>query len=263
MNCCIPLISGIGNVIQGLPFLFEMKNRYDKVEAFKVYVDFPDTSKLLDGIVEKIYDNQAKIPNGYKIFKAPRRRSFSESMSWFIDNKEKSPTKLEIPFINYTAVSDNFDIVIWPECKTNWPCKKWVYWTQLIKELSEYNKKIAIVGLETNIKYNYKNVTDYRSRLSLLQTGGVIKNSKIFIGNEGGISHYSAALGTKTYIIFGCTDPKKNMPPNNAIPVSKGLPCQPCQFNGLKQIGIRMDGCDHRRCLSELTTENVLEIINL
>jgi len=261
LDCAIPLFSGIGNVIQGLPFIFEMKKRYKNVVLFYRYVDFPDTVKLLKGIVNTTYGSIHEVPNGYKIFKTPIRRSFPESKAWFTDNKEKLPNKLAIPSINYSTMKETFDIVIWPECKTNWPCKKWIYWQQLIQKLLACNKKIAIVGVEQTEKF--PGTTDYRNKLNLLQTGGIIKNSKMFIGNEGGIAHYSAALGVKTYIIFGCSDVTKNLPPNNATPIAKGLPCQPCQFNGLKQKGITMHGCSHRKCLSQLSVEDVIRSINI
>ena len=116
-----------------------------------------------------------------------------------------------------------------------------------------------MVGKNRDIKFN--NVDDYRTVLSLSVTGGLIKNADIFIGDEGGISHYAAALGIKTYIIMGCTDPVKNLPPNNAIPISLNLDCQPCQFRNLLEEKtdktIIMHGCKDRKCLNELTADYV------
>ena len=259
MNCSIPLFSGIGNVIQSLPFIHEMKKRYNRVTAFRSGLDYPDTVSLLDGIVDEIYLQVKRVPKDYKIFKTPRRRSFPESESWFVDNNEPVPNKLEIPKINYRKSHDNVDIVIWPECKENWLCKRWPYWEELVNKLTK-NYKIAIVGKEDSPKFS--DVLDYRGKLSLLETGGILKSATMFIGNEGGISHYSAAIGTKTYIIMGCTDPIKNLPPNNAIAVTKGLDCQPCQFKNLKQIGITMHGCDTIACLNKLTPDEVMEKIS-
>lgn len=254
-NCSIPLFSGIGNIIQSLPFVFEMKKRYEKVTAFNKSMDFPETKKLVGKAFDCIYPNLRSVPKDYKIFRAPIRRPFSEYKAWFIDNKERLPDKFNIDFINYTKMEPKYKIVVCPECKDNWICKKWLYWPDLISELED----VAIVGLRKKDKF--ENVTDYRGKLSLLETGGLIRNSTIFIGNEGGISHYSAALGTKTYIIFGCTDTIKNMPPNNAISISKDLSCQPCQFTDIVQKGIIFLGCKERKCLKELTVENVMEVI--
>lgn len=255
----VPLFSGIGNVIQSLPFIFEMKKRYKTVSAFKNALDFPQTLNLLNGVIDIVYNNLKAVPNGVKTFRTPKRRSYSESKSWFVDNGEALPDVIEIPHIYYDKVSARFDVILWPECKPNWLCKKWPYWKELADLLSK-DKKVAVVG--TTKEYSFSNdVTDLRGELSLTETGGVIKNSNAFIGNEGGISHYSAALGTKTYVILGCTDPNKNLPPNNATPISKNLPCQPCQFKNLKQVGITMHGCDHIDCLNKLTPNEVMEKI--
>jgi ADP-heptose:LPS heptosyltransferase len=256
----IPLFSGIGNVIQSLPFIHEMKKRYKSVTAFNNGLDFPQAAELVRMIITIIYKNSKSVPSDTRKFVVPKRRSFPESKSWFIDNNEPLPEKLEIPFIPYDECNYSFDVVLWPECKPNWICKKWPYWKELADLLSK-DKSVAIVGTTKEYSFN-NNVIDLRGQLSLKETGGVLKNANLFIGNEGGISHYSAALGTKTFVILGCTDPIKNLPPNNAIGISKELPCQPCQFRNLKQQGIIMHGCDHVDCLNKLTPIEVMEKIS-
>lgn len=254
-GCAIPLFSGIGNVIQSLPFAFEMKKRYKRVVAFLRNMDFPETKHLIVDIFDEIYFSRNKVPSNYKFFKIPKRRSFSEYKSWFVDNNEPMPKEFKIDFIGHEKIKKKHKIVIWPECKNNWPCKKWPYWNKLISKLDD----VAIVGL-------YKNDdliggTDYRGKLSLQKTGGLISNSDIFIGNEGGISHYAAALDVKTYIIFGCSDIIKNVPPNNVIPITRNLSCQPCQFKNILRRGKVFLGCNHRKCLKKLKVKDVLEAI--
>ena len=253
---CVLLFSGIGNIIQSLPFAFEMKRRYGRVTAWSgARLAFPETKNLIVNVFDQIFPCRKLIPRGYIILLSPPRKSFPEYKAWFVKAGEELPEKFGIDFINYTETSAKHKVVIWPEGQKNWLCKRWIYWEELASELED----VALVGLERT--GDFKDVTDYRGKLSLLETGGIIRNADIFIGNEGGISHYSAALGTKTYIIFGCTDPVKNMPPNNAIPISKHLPCQPCQFSSMVQKGIIFHGCGHRRCLTELTVQDVLEVI--
>lgn len=253
-NYCMPLFSGIGNIIQGLPFAFEMRRRYGKIDAFVKDISFPQSMNLLKGIFAHLYPRKLAVPTNYKKFKVPVRRHFSEYKSWFVDNNERLPTEFKIDFINYEKVLMKHKIVLWAEGQKNWPCKRWPYWEQLASKL----KDVAVVGLEK--ADGFKNIADYRGKLSLLQVGGLIRNADIFIGNEGGISHYAAALGTKTYIIYGCTDPTKNMPPKNAIRISKNLPCQPCQFRNMVQKGVNF-GCENLKCLKELTVEDVLKEI--
>lgn len=255
-NYCILLFSGIGNIIQSLPFAFEMKRRYGRVTAFTGgRLAFPESKNLVINIFDQIYPSRKMIPKGYRKLLPPSRGPISEYKAWFIDAGEELPKKFSIDSINYTEMSAKHKVVVWPECQKNWLCKRWIHWEELVSEFED----VALVGLERI--GDFKGVTDYRGKLSLLETGGIIRNAEVFIGNEGGISHYSAALGTKTYIIFGCTDPIKNMPPNNAIPISKNLPCQPCQFVNMAQKGTVFYGCEHRKCLKELSVQNVLEVI--
>lgn len=255
-GCSVCLYSGIGNVIQGIPFAFEMKKYFETVTGFIHRLDFPEeTIGLLQGVLDKIYKNRQSVPKKYKIFKYPKHDSRPEFKSWFIDNKRSIPQRFCMSSINFKKISKKHSVVIWPECKNNWVCKRWPYWTELAKKFDD----VAIIGEEKTPKFS--SVTDYRGKLSFLEIGGLIKNADMFIGNDGGISHFAAALGTKTFIIFGGTDPIKNLPPslNGGKMLSKNLKCQPCQFNGMKKDGILMLGCDERECLNNFSVDEVLK----
>lgn len=237
----IPLFSGTGNVIQSIPFANEIRKRYGNVSAYIKGIDYPDTKILVQKLFDKIY-LRGNIPHGSMIYKAAIRRSYPEYKCWFIDNNEPLPDKYSMLGIRHEVIKQSYDVVIAPGNKTNWPCKMWPYFNELAKKFNSV--KIIKEG-----------------EMSLMQVGGLIKNSKIFIGNEGGLSHYAAALGVKTYIIMGCSDPVKNLPPHNAIPISLNLDCQPCQFRGLVEEKtdrtIIMHGCEHRNCLNKLTVDYV------
>jgi len=253
----IPLYSGIGNVIQSIPFMNEMKKRYGHVFGYFANPDFNVVSRLVDNILDKIYESISHIPSECKIAKIPERRSYPEYKSWFVDNDELLPDNFLMDGIGYHSnMRFSHKVVLWPECKSNWLCKRWPYF----KELAALLNDVAIIGLDNSYKFN-TGVADYRNKLSLLQTGGVLKNADIFIGNEGGMAHYAAALGVKTYVIMGCTDPVKCLPPNNVIAISKNLDCQPCHFNNMKIDGTTMTGCDDMKCLNRLTPEIILEFI--
>ena len=258
----IPLFSGIGNVIQSLPFAFVMKRRYGEVTAFHHSLSFPETRLLVRDVFDRIYSRRSRVPSDHRFAVVPRRRSFPEFKSWFADNREVMPKRFGIDYIGYQEVSMKHKVVIWPECRSNWICKRWLRWPELISELED----VAVVGLGKGIEgeEEFKGVTDYRGKLTLMEVGGLIRNANIYIGNEGGISHYSAALGTRTYIIFGCTDPVKCMPPKNAVPISKELPCQPCQFTRMlrKRGGRTLWGCEKRRCLDRLRASDVMKVIH-
>lgn len=255
-NYVIPLYSGIGNIIQSIPFANEMKKRYGTVTAIPFYSDYIESSSIVKDVFDCIYMSQAQIPNGFQLAKIPERTSYPEYKAWFIQNKEDPPEKFSTENVGFEMLLDAHQTVIWPECKPNWPCKRWPYFPELTAQFEDP----GVIGLEPDA--NFKNATDYRGKLSLLQTGGILKNADIFIGNEGGMAHYAAALGIKTYIIMGCTDPVKNLPPNNAIPISLELPCQPCQFKNMMVTTTTAIGCHEKKCLNDLTVEKVLNDIS-
>lgn len=254
MKYMIPLYSGIGNIIQSVPFANEMKKRYGSVFGFN-RSDFPEALNIVKNIFDKInFEKGSKISSDYTIAKIPDRRSCPEYKTWFIDNNEEIPSVYSMDGISFSDMPKH-KYVVWPECKPNWLCKRWPYFYDLIGKLDD----VALVGLETD--YKFKNVTDYRGKLSLMETGGVLKNADVFIGNEGGMGHYAAALGTKTYVILGCSDPVKSLAPYNMIGISLNLECQPCQFKTMlieKKMAI---GCHNRKCLNDLLPEKILREI--
>lgn len=234
----IPLFSGVGNIIQSIPFANEIKRRYGNVSAYVKGIDYPEIKIIVAKIFDNIYAAKGGIPANSKVYRHPKRRSYPEYKAWFIDNNEPLPEGYSMKNVRYEQMNIRHEVVIAPGNKTNWKCKMWGYHDELAKMFGD-----AYIIKEGKYK--------------LIQVGGIIKNAKIFIGNEGGLAHYAAALGVKTYIIMGCSDPVKNLPPNNAIPISLNLKCQPCQFNGMKTKDNIMLGCEHRNCLTKLTAEYV------
>jgi hypothetical protein len=255
LDYIIPLYSGIGNIIQSIPFANHMKKIYGKISAIPYYCDYRETMQIVENVFDQIYISKDQIQNGSKVASIPTRRSFNEYKAWFVDNNEDVPKEFITENIEYESLIDRHQIVLWPECKPNWPCKRWPYFQELASNFDD----VAIIGTEQTEKF--ENVTDYRGKLSLLETGGILKNTNIFIGNEGGMAHYAAALGTKTYIIMGATDPVKCLPPNNVTSISLDLDCQPCQFRNMMVTETTAIGCLERPCLNNLTVEKVLKCI--
>jgi heptosyltransferase III len=63
----------------------------------------------------------------------------------------------------------------------------------------------------------------------LLTLARVLKKAALFIGADSGPAHLAAALGTRTLVVFGPTDPKVWAPPQAwARYLAPDLPCAPC-----------------------------------
>ena len=116
-------------------------------------------------------------------------------------------------------ISDNFNyFVIFPG--GNWKPKIWSvenYNALLKKILSQNNNiKFILVGSNPEQKIYYNEITKnidskYILNLfgsSLTQTAAYMKKSKIFIGNDSGLSHIASASNLKSIVLFGPTNDK-------------------------------------------------------
>ena len=93
------------------------------------------------------------------------------------------------------------------------------------------------------------------SDLTLSQVSAILVRSDLYLGNDSGMSHLAAALGTVTVALFGPTDPTQWSPRGRSVTVlSRHVDCSPCSSSSMKQ-------CSHRRCLSEITPEDVIAAI--
>jgi hypothetical protein len=265
VSVCVPLFGGIGNVLQAVPFALAMKERYVEVAAYvKSLENGPASLALVKHHFSRVYGGLKDVPPRYKVFKHATRRSYPEYLQWFVENGEGVPAKLPTskpPVDSKVATFGESEVVLWAECKPNWPMKRWPYWV----DLSRRFKSVAVVGTEKSPKFP-SHVMDWRGKLSILETGHIINRCKVFAGNEGGLVHYAAALGKKVVVVYGGTDQEKNLPPNPVVVVSKGLPCQPCQFNHplMDKRNPKLPvflGCKHRRCLVDLGVAEVCSVV--
>jgi heptosyltransferase-2/heptosyltransferase-3 len=66
--------------------------------------------------------------------------------------------------------------------------------------------------------------------LSLPEVAALAVRSQIFVGNDSGIAHIAAAVGTPSVVIFGSSNTAHWRPWNKAAAevVLEAMPCQPC-----------------------------------
>jgi predicted lipopolysaccharide heptosyltransferase III len=66
--------------------------------------------------------------------------------------------------------------------------------------------------------------------LSLPEVTALAARSQLFVGNDSGIAHIAAAVGTKSVVIFGSSNIAHWRPWNSAAAevVFEAMPCQPC-----------------------------------
>jgi len=91
--------------------------------------------------------------------------------------------------------------------------------------------------------------------LTLAQLAALLKRSAFYLGNDSGVSHLAAALGTCGIVLFGPSNARQWAPRGeNVIVLRRGLECSPCAIEVMKS-------CRHRACLAELRAGEVIDRI--
>ncbi len=150
-----------------------------------------------------------------------------------------------------------------------WPVK---YFFELIKKIKEENAighfgKIVILGGkgerelgESLRQMDPEHFYNLCGQTSLRVAALLIKHSRLFIGNDGGLVHIASAMQTPTVALFGPVDPKVYAPyPQNSNRIAianEGPECRPCYQNMRYN-----EACQHVDCLNTLYPNTVFQTI--
>ncbi|MDP5170677.1 MAG: glycosyltransferase family 9 protein [Bacteroidia bacterium] len=102
-------------------------------------------------------------------------------------------------------------------------------------------------------------VFDAVNKFSLLESAALLNQTQEVLTHDTGFMHIAAALGKKTYSLWGNTVPALGMTPyrtESVILENKTLDCRPCS-----KIGFDKCPKGHFRCMTDLTPEIVLKSI--
>jgi Glycosyltransferase family 9 (heptosyltransferase) len=153
-------------------------------------------------------------------------------------------------------------LVLAPGCKTGeMTAKRWPHYSELAERFGD----VAVVGTSDDLcQFDGKSmgfsphVKSFVDRLTLRETAEVIAAAGAFVGNDSGLSHIAAAVGTPTVMIFGPTPDRTlgRFPPNVRV-LRRGSSCEPCWFNS------RFRACTGRiDCLNELPVDVVVSLLD-
>jgi ADP-heptose:LPS heptosyltransferase len=135
----------------------------------------------------------------------------------------------------YEPIEEGFDVVIHDGFNkfgsANWRIKSYPYYTNVVQILKDkYGiKKIASVGQPKE----YIKGTVNKTGVKLTQTIGLLKNAKVFLGNDSGLYHCANAVETNNIVLFTATSTVKNYDKRfhkyAKILGREDLKCRPCQ----------------------------------
>lgn len=158
---------------------------------------------------------------------------------------------------NYNKIDENYDVVIHngfnKHSPVDWSVKSYPHYEKMVEYLEGLS--VCSIGAENE----YIEGTENKTGLPLLDTLGLIKNCRIFVGNDSGLYHCANALGVDNIVIFTATSIEKNFDARfhkfSSIVCRDDLECRPCQA-GRKWL----KSCDKWEC-QNVSPEVILNTI--
>lgn len=143
-------------------------------------------------------------------------------------------------------------VVLAPGCKTGeMAAKRWPYFPELAARIAD----VAVVGTPDDLgeKPFPPHCRSFVGKLSLRETAELMAGAGLVIGNDAGLSHVAAAVGTPTLMLFGPTaDKVLGAFPTHVTVLRSGLPCEPCWTTA------RLQACERRiDCLQQMGVDAV------
>ena len=286
----VHLGAGVGNVVLATPLLMALNELGFMIDVL-LAADYPQTADLLRpwSVVREIFaQSAAPAPAAYDRvvpalppFYQPRHgrmianwpnalprpldalfyqneqefyMSFTRTLGY--SRERQSPPSLPIAPSEAFAVT-LATVVLAPGCKTGeMAAKRWPHFAALAEAFDD----VAVVGTVEDLSRGDgspvkfpAHVRSFAGQLTLRETAELMAAAGVVVGNDSGLSHVAAAVGTPTVMLFGPTPHESLGPlPPNVKALRRGLHCEPCWFRD------RFRGCAKRiDCLAALDVEVV------
>ena len=137
--------------------------------------------------------------------------------------------------------------------------KKWPYYNELSKKILEKtNFRIFVIGGKEDfesVENNNERVINLCGKISFKESGIILKYSKLSVVNDSGPFHISRAVGAKTFVFFGPTDPKLFSFEENTY-LFQNPNCPPHSLYGDDKFQKK-----YSRCMSDIKLEDVFKKI--
>ena len=286
----VHLAAGIGNIVLATPLLVELDDRNWQVDLW-ISADYGEAASLFDGwcVVDKVFQDPLPpsqlqeydllipaVPPFYwprfsAIYSEQKNTAARPPDELFYQNEQKyykefainqndrrtGSTVYRLPIAMVTDHPVSFrTLTIAPGCKTGeMSAKRWPFFVELAKRFDD----VALVGTKDDLRgwdnepLHFPDYVKNLVGLSLRQTAEVLASSGVVVGNDSGLSHIAAAVGTPVVMLFGPT-PHLTLGefPPNVIVVRAGMACEPCWFAD------RLAACDRRvDCLKSISVDEV------
>ena len=145
---------------------------------------------------------------------------------------------------------------------TNSRAKRWGVerYAELADKLqSELEAEVILVGSADEVEIaaevrqlSKKPPIDITGKTGLVEAAALLSVVDLLVSNDMGLAHLAPAIGTKTVVIFGPTNPVTTRPfSGNATVIRNAVECSPCM--------LRDCPIDHR-CMTRISAEEVFNV---
>jgi heptosyltransferase-2 len=139
-----------------------------------------------------------------------------------------------------------------------WPAENQI---KLIEKIASTPAQVLLLGSLSSREISQsissqldRRVADLTGMLHLQEIPGVIARSRVFVGNDSGLTHLANFLGVPVVGLYGPTDPQICGPSRQPASIlKKPVPCAPCTYKTCPY--------DHR-CLKNITVEEVFQAVS-
>ena len=137
-----------------------------------------------------------------------------------------------------------------------WPAERYAQLNDRLQE--ELNANVILVGGPDELDVSQEVFDGSRlkpvvltGQTDLAEAVALLAEVDLLISNDMGLAHIAPAVGTKTLVIFGPTNPETTRPfSDDAVIIREGVDCSPCM--------LRDCPIDHR-CMTRISVDNVFE----
>jgi heptosyltransferase-2 len=166
-------------------------------------------------------------------------------------------------FLEENGVDLSKKIVAFVTGSTNSHAKRWQ--TEKFALLNDFlqnklDSNVILIGAKNELVISNEVVQkselkpiNLTGKTTIAEVTAILSVCDLLVANDTGPAHISAALGTKTLVIFGPTNPKTTQPWNSEIIRREDVDCSPCM--------LRDCPIDHR-CMEWIPARDVFEKVS-
>jgi ADP-heptose:LPS heptosyltransferase len=281
---------GIGNMIMATPMISALYQMECEIDIYgkpnyenthHIFKNRPEVNEVLDELSDaSAYDAVLATIGGFNLSKTlinVKRYALAPSNYY---NKSEIENNIELarnlgwdlPTPDTFCGKENTSRPLPPNCialhngshpNLVWKRKSYPSFSELVEKiLEETDYQPVILGSSSEHENWMDNdqILNFTGKTDILYTAGLISECELYVGTDSGLSHIAAALNVPTYVLWGSTNMRKNLPPK-AIAVQNTPICEPCQefYPNWEKQG-RWGKCVNWKCM-QIPPDDIIKII--